>query len=162
MRRCLEVLLLLIIIRSADAITGGHSLNRFGLVHFGALTAFAAGVRSLLLKGPFGKWNDISDRQSFSEAAGFALGILLGLVCSVSAYLTHWPLDLATAVQAPQEGHWLAIAAGFGLVVFAGGFAGWWPRALGSIALQLVGRFPSWFLEIPWASRRASRPAPPV
>jgi len=88
----LGVLALLIIIRIADGITGGHSLYRFMLVHTGAVIAFIVGVRSLLLMKPFKKWDDdISDRQRFSETVGFVLGLLLGFGCSVSAYLTNWP-----------------------------------------------------------------------
>ena len=138
------VLALLIIIRIADAITGGHSLYRFLLLHTGAVIAFTIGVRSLLLMRPYQKWNDdISDRQRFSETVGFVLGLLMGLGCSVSAYLTNWPFDLAAVLQIPQDGGWLALAMSFVLVVLAGGLGGWWLGGVGSIALELIGRFPS-------------------
>jgi hypothetical protein len=140
----LEVLSLLSVIRMADAITGGHSLYRFLLLHTGAVIAFTVGVRSLLLVKPFERWNDdISDRQRFSETVGFVLGLLYGLGCSVSAYLTNWPFDPATVLQTPQDGGWLSVGGGFVLVILGGGLAGWWLGGVGSIALGLIGRFPS-------------------
>lgn len=104
-RQCLRVLGLLVVIRTVDAVTGRNSLYRFGLVHTSAVIAFTVGVGSLLLMGPFQKWNDdISDRQRFSETVGFAFGLFMGLGCSVSAYLTNWPFDLATVLPTPQDG----------------------------------------------------------
>ena len=89
------------------------------------------------------KWNDdIGNRQRFSETVGFALGMLLGLGCAISAYLTNWPLDLASVLETPQDGHWLAMAVGALLVVLAGGLAGWWLGGLGSLVLEVIGRFP--------------------